>query len=406
MPLPMLAAMSDVRRGFHSLCIEAGRQVLGAMMEHDRTALCGPKWVPNPERTAVRGGSTRSLIVLGGRQIEMPRPRVRSLQGHERALPSFRWAADRDPLDLHTMEAIACGVSTRKYHRILDPVPPAEREVAVSASAVSRRFVAESAAVVATYLSRPLGELDLRVILIDGIVFQDHTILIALGITSSAEKVVLGVREGTTENAGVAKALLRDLIERGLSTEQAVLFVIDGAKALRAAIVALFGTLALIQRCQVHKERNVLDHLGDGAKPGTRRAIRDAYQSTDAVLAERQLERLAKSLEREHPGAAASLREGLAETLTLSRLGITGWLYRSLRSTNIIENLNGSVAHFARNVRRWRDGEMIVRWVATAVREAEKKFRRLKGHKEMPRLLAALDAHQRSLHLDMKRKVA
>lgn len=406
MPLPVVAAMTDVRQSFHALCIDAGRQVLGAMMEHERTALCGPKWMPNPEREAGRGGSTRSLVVLGGRQIEVKRPRVRSRDGHECALPSYQWAAAHDPLDHHTVEAIAGGVSTRKYPRTLDPLPPAEREVAVSRSAVSRRFVALSAAVVATYLSRPLGELDLRVIVIDGIVFHEHTIVIALGVTADAQKVVLGIREGTTENAGVTKALLRDLIERGLPTERARLFVIDGGKGLRAAIVSLFGPLAVIHRCQVHKQRNVLDHLPDTLKPGTARALRDAYDAPDAALAERQLDRLARSLEREHPGAAASLREGLSDTLTLTRLGITGALYRSLRSTNIIENLNGAVAQFTRNVRRWRDGEMIVRWVATAATDAEKKFRRLKGHKDMAHLIAALAAHERQLQLDMKRKVA
>jgi transposase-like protein len=304
------------------------------------------------------------------------------------------------------MEAIACGVSTRNYPRTLDPMAPSEREVAISSSAVSRRFVAMSAAIVSTYLSRPLDTLELRVIMIDGIVFSDHTILIALGVSAGAEKIVLGVREGTTENAGVVKALLSDLIERGLSTEKPIVFVIDGAKGLRSAIVGLFGKLALVQRCQVHKLRNVLDHLPEALKPGTQRAMREAYDCADADIAQRRLEQVARSLDREHPGAAASLREGLADTLTLSRLKVGGALYRSLRSTNLIENLNGSVAHFARNVRRWRGGAMIVRWVATAVREAEKKFRRLKGYKEMPQLLAALDAYAPSQPLDMRRKAA
>jgi len=406
MPLPMLAAMTGVRESFHALCIDAGRQVLGAMMEQDRTALCGPKWRPDSDREAVRAGSAPSLIVLGGRRIEMKRLRVRSRQGEENALPSYRWAAARDPLDRFTMEAVASGVSTRNYERVLDPLPADEREVSVSSSSVSRRFIAESAEVVSTYLRRPLGEIDLRVVAIDGICFRDRTILIALGVTSRAEKVILGVHEGTTENAGVVKAMLRDLIERGLSTERALVFVIDGSKALRSAIAVTFGKLGLIHRCQVHKVRNVLDHLPENLKPSVARAMHDAYNATDPALALRQLERLARSLERDHPGAAASLREGLAETLTLMKLGVTGWLYRCLRSTNLIEGLNGQVAKFTRNVRRWRDGAMVVRWVATAVREAEKKFRRLKGHKDMPRLVAALEAHELSLRLDMRKKVA
>jgi transposase-like protein len=406
MPLPMLATLNDVRQGFHSLCIEAGRQVLTSMMEQDRTALCGPKWVPNPEREATRVGHTRSLVVLGGRRIEIKRPRARSIDGSEHELASYRWAAASDPIDQHTMEAIAAGASTRSYPRTLDPLPSQEREVAISRSAVSRRFVALSAEVVAAYLSRPLGELDLRVIMIDGIVFHDHTILIALGITSGGEKVVLGVREGTTENAGVASALLRDLIERGLSAEQALLFVIDGGKGLRSAITKVFGNLAIVHRCQVHKRRNVLDHLPDHLKAGTRRAMQDAYDGTDAALAKKQLERLANSLERDHPGAAASLREGLDETLALLRLGVHGSLYRSLRSTNIIENVNGAVAKFARNVRRWRDGTMIVRWVATALSNADKRFRKLKGHKGMHRLIAGLEKHQSELQVDTKKKAA
>jgi transposase-like protein len=406
MPLPMLATLQEVRLGFHALCVDAGRQVLAAMMEQDRTALCGPKWRPNAQREAQRAGHTTSLVVLGGREIEIRRPRARSRAAGERELPSYRWAADHDPLDHHTMEAIAAGVSTRHYRRTLDRLPTEEREVATSRSAVSRRFVALSAEVVGEYLTRPLGELDLRVILIDGVVFHDHTILIALGVTAGAEKVVLGVREGTTENAGVASALLQELIERGMSAEQPILFVIDGGKGIRAAITKSFGKLALVQRCQVHKLRNVLDHLPDHLKAGTRRAMQDAYNGSDAELAKKQLERLARSLERDHPGAAASLREGLDDTLTLMRLGISGALYRSLRSTNIIENVNGAVGKFARNVRRWRDGKMIVRWVASALREADKKFRRLRGHKDMPRLVAALQKHQSTLHVDTKKKAA
>jgi transposase-like protein len=255
-------------------------------------------------------------------------------------------------------------------------------------------------------LSRPLDTLELRVIMIDGLAFGDPLILIALGVTAGGEKLVLGVREGTTESAGVVKALLSDLIARGLSTEKPILFVIDGAKGLRSAIVGLFGPLALGQRCQVHKLRNVLDHLPEALRPGTARAIREAYEGADADIAQRRLEQVARMLERDHPGAAASLREGLADTLTLSRLTVGGALYRSLRSTNPIETLNGAVAHFARNVRRWRGGAMIVRWVATAVREAEKQFRRLKGYKQMPHLRAALDAHAPSPQLDMSKKAA
>ncbi len=401
-----LPALAQVSEGFFALCAQVGHQVLSAMMEHDRTMRCGAKGIPNPGREALRWGSTPSLVVLGGRQIEVRRLRARSREGREVELPSYRWAAERDPLDEHTVGAIASGVATRRYKRTLDPLPPGEREVSISKSAVSRRFVALSTKEMAVWLGRRLEDLDLRAIEIDGIAFRDHTLVIALGVTSGAEKVVLGVREGTTENAAVTKALLGDLIERGLPTEHALLFVIDGSKALRQAILAVFGKLAVIQRCQVHKTRNVVDHLPDRLKGPTKRAMQDAYAASDAAVAQQKLERLSRSLEREHPGAAASLREGMAETLTLLHLGITGPLYRCLRSTNAIENLNGSVAHFTRNVRCWRDGRMIVRWVVTALAQAQKHFRRLKGERSMHRLLAALEAHEREVQLDTTREVA
>ena len=269
---------------------------------------------------------------------------------------------------------------------------PAElQERSTSRSAVSRRFVALSQRQLATCLSRPLGDLDLQVVMIDGIDYHDHTVLVALGIDGRGSKHVLGVREGTTENSAVAGALLSDLVDRGLPAAQPVLFVIDGAKALRKAIRRVFGAYGVVQRCQVHKLRNVLEHLPEELRPSVRHAMRQAYDaSTTPASAQRQLERLARSLNTDHPGAAASLREGLAETVTLQALGITGALWKTLRSTNPIENLNGGVAKFTRNVRRWRNGSMILRWVGSAILDAEQKFRRVRGYREMPALIEAL----------------
>ena len=257
-------------------------------------------------------------------------------------MPSFAWAADRDPLDEQTWRALVAGVSTRSYAASLDPVPDGLEERSTSRSAVSRRFVALSQRQLTTCLSRPLGDLDLRVVMIDGIDYQDHAMLIALGIDTRGTKHVLGVREGTTEHSTVAGALLSDLVDRGLDAERPVLFVIDGAKALRKAIRRVFGTCGVVQRCQVHKLRNVLEHLPEDRRPSVRHAMRQAYDaSTTATSAQRQLERLARSLDADHPGAAASLREGLEETLTVQALGIPGALWKTLRSTNPIENLNG-----------------------------------------------------------------
>jgi putative transposase len=393
-PLPLLSALEDAESAFFGLCVETGKQVLAAMMEEDRTALCGPAGRHDGHRRAVRGGSTESAIVLGGRRIGMRRPRVRSVGGSELRLSSFEAAGKADPLERHTLEAIASGVTMRRYERSLEPLPAGEADRSTSRSSVSRRFVALTQQRLAEAFSRPLGELDLCVVMVDGIAFRDHCVLLALGIDTDGAKHVLGLWEGSTEHSAVAKALLRDLIERGLPTDRALLFVIDGSKALRKAIRDVFGGLALVHRCHIHKVRNILEHLPQRLRPSVRRALRQAWASSSAELARRQLERLAASLEVEHPGAAASLREGLEETLTLLTLGIGGALYRTLRSTNPIENLNGSVACYTRNVKRWRSGGMILRWVGAAVVEAGKHFRKIRGHRDLSKLAAALKQHE------------
>jgi transposase-like protein len=382
--------------------LEAGQEVLVKMMEADRTQLCGPVHVPDPQRRAYRHGKVAGAVTLGGRRILVPRLRARSVEGAELVLPSFAYAAGRDPLDAHTLDALAVGVATRAYQRTLDPLPAGRTEHGVAKSSVSRRFVALTRRRLTAWLAQPLETLDVRVILIDGLHFRDHVILLALGIAADGQKHVLALREGTTENATVCKALLRDLRERGLDLDQPTLFIVDGGTGLRKAIREHCGRAALVQRCQIHKARNVLEHLPEAMRPRIGRALEDAYALPDAALAERRLTQLAAGLERTHPGAAASLREGLAETLTLQRLGVTGALYRTLRSTNAIENLNGLVGHFVRNVRRWRDGGMLVRWMATGLQDAQQRFRRIRGCGEMPALIQALDRHQ----VDTKKEVA
>jgi putative transposase len=392
--LPVQGVLRDVRHAFLGLCIDAGQKVLAAMMEADRIALCGPKGVPDTARRAVRGGTTASQVVLGGQRIAVRRPRARSMTEGELALRSFDWAAGSDPLDAATMAAIAAGVSTRRYASTQEPVPAAHRPRAASKSAVSRRFVQLSQEQLAQWLARPIGELDLPVVMIDGIHLRDRVILLALGIDAQGNKHVLGLREGSTEAARVVASLLSDLIERGLDAQRVRLWVIDGGKALRKAITQTFGACALIQRCQEHKRRNVLEHLPEDAHAGVKRALKDAWSASDADLARRQLSRLASSLQAKHPGAAASLREGLEETLTAQALGITGALYRTLRTTNPIENLNGSVAHYCRNVKRWGDGQMVLRWVASALSDAATRMRKLRGCGQMRTLLKTLDARR------------
>lgn len=402
LPLPLLDILADTRTAFFGLCLEAGQQVLTTMMEVDRTQLCGPPHVPDPARRAYRHGKVAGEVTLGGRRILVPRLRARSLDGTELVLPSFAYAAGRDPLDAHTLNALAVGVSTRAYHRTLDPLPDGATERAVAKSSVSRRFVTLTRAQLLTWLAQPLDTVDVRVILIDGLHFRDHVVLLALGIAADGLKHVLALREGTTENATVCKALLTDLRERGLDLDRPTLFIVDGGTGLRKAIREHCGRAALVHRCQIHKARNVLEHLPEAMRPRIGRALDEAYALPDAALAERRLTQLAAGLERTHPGAAASLREGLAETLTLQRLGVTGALYRTLRSTNAIENLNGLIGQFVRNVRRWRDGAMLVRWIATGLQDAQRRFRRVRGCAELPALIRALDQHQ----VDTKKAVA
>ncbi len=401
-PLPLLDVLADAKTAFFGLCLTAGQQVFQTLMEQDRAQLCGPKNVPNPDRRAYRGGSAPSEVVLGGRRIVLPRLRARSVTGAELPLPSFAYASARDTLDAHTLEAIAVGVTTRKYLRTLEPLRPDVPERAVSKSAVSRRFVALTSARLTTWLATPLDDLDIRIVLIDGVHFRDHVILLALGVDAQGTKHILALREGTTENATVCKALLADLRQRGLDLDRPILFIIDGGTGRRKAIRETSGALGLVHRCQVHKTGNVLEHLPEALRPRIRRALHEAYGLADAALAKRRLTQLAAGLERTHPGAAASLREGLDETLTLQGLGVTGALYRTLRSTNVIENLNGLVGHFVRHVRRWRDGRMLVRWVAAGLHEARHSFRRVRGHAKLAALVRALDRRA----LDARKEVA
>lgn len=389
--LPVQGVLQDVKHAFYGLCINAGQQVLAAMMEADRIALCGPKGVPDASRRAVRGGSTPSAVVLGGQRIGVRRPRARAVDAGELELPTFAWAAAADPLNAATMAAIAAGVSMRRYGSTLEPLPPPQAARSTSKSATSRRFVALSEQQLVQWLSRPLTGLDLPVVMIDGIHFRDRVILVALGIDAQGRRHVLGLREGSTESSRVVRALLSDLIDRGLDADRARLWVIDGGKALRRAIVETFGAMALIQRCQQHKRRNVIEHLPEERHASVGRAMRAAWDGTNAELAKKQLQRLAASLQSKHPGAAASLREGLDETLTVQALGITGALYRTLRTTNPIENLNGSIAHYTRNVKRWRDGQMTPRWIGSALSDAKGRFRKLRGHRDMKQLMTALD---------------
>lgn len=396
----------DSRAALREFLLAAGFKVLLEELEEDRIALCGAEGKFQPERRAYRHGHDDGRLVLGGRKVRVPKPRVRSVEGRELELPRWRHYSEEDPLGRRVQEQILVGVSTRGYARSLEPLQDGLEQTTVSRSSVSRRFVARTTAQVEKFLSRPLTGLDFPVVMIDGIGMGEHLMLTALGIDASGKKHVLGVTEGSSESEEVARGLLRNLIDRGLSVERARLFVIDGGKGVRKAIRSVFGAWALVQRCQVHKTRNIADHLPDQKKAWVRAALRRAWSATTAGRARELLRNLAGQLRADHPGAAASIEEGLEETLTLIALGVFGTLHRTLCSTNPIENMHGTIGKVTRNVKRWRSGSMTLRWTITAVVEAEGKFRRVKGYREMTLLIAALDATVNVAALDRKEAIA
>jgi transposase-like protein len=398
--LPLVDLLVDTKTELLELALRSGLKVFTTMLEEDRTAICGPRYVHEPDRPASRAGITRSEVVLGGRKVTIQRPRVRTAAG-EVALPTFQTMAASDPLDRRVVEQMLVGVATRHYARSLEPLGPEMKSRGTSKSAVSRRFVARTTAQLAAWQSVPLDTLDLVALLIDGVHVGDHCLIVALGIAADGQKHALGLWDGSTENATVCQGLLANLQSRGLRTDRSLLVILDGSKALRKAVRATFGDAALVQRCQVHKTRNILEYLNDRQRPWAQAILRRAYQSADVKTAQRLLLDLARRLETDHPSAAESVREGLDETLTVLTLNLSARLRRSLATTNAAESLLSRTRHVKRNVKRWRGGQMMLRWVAAGVLEAVKGFRRLKGYADMPMLVAALRARDSQLGLSV-----
>lgn len=396
--LPLVELLVDTKTELVELMVRSGLRVLDAMLEEDRTALCGRRYAHQATRTAARAGTVPSEVVLGGRKITVARPRVRAA-GREVPLPTFQTLAHEDPLNRRVVEQMLVGVATRQYARSLEPVPAGVVSRGTSKSSVSRRFVAKTTAQLRAWQSAPLDGLDLVALLVDGVHIGEHCLVVALGIAADGQKHALGVWEGATENAAVCQSLLANLQSRGLRTDRSLLVILDGALALHKATRAVFGEAALIQRCQIHKLRNILDHLPERQRPWVQAVVRRAYQATDLKVATRLLTDLAKRLDDEYPSAAGSVREGLEETLTVLTLHLSARLQRSLATTNAAESLLSRTRHVKRNVKRWRGGQMMLRWVAAGVLEAVKGFRRLKGHADMPRLVAALRARDQRLGL-------
>jgi putative transposase len=382
------------REGLLALSVGVGLRVVHELMEAEVSEVVGPKGKWNRERAAKRHGHEDGSMTLGGRRVPVRRPRVRSADG-ERELPvvTYEYFAERDPLQRAVMDRMLAGVSTRKFARVGEPVgEQVERTASATAkSTVSELFIEKTRTALAELMARPLGDMRLAVMMLDGLEIAGRVHVVALGITTEGVKVPLGLWEGSTENATLARTLLADLVERGLDPGQAILFVLDGGKALRRAIKDVFGEHALVHRCHRHKERNVCDLLPDRDRPRVLARIRGAWALTDPAKAEQELERLANELGRGWPDAGASLREGLPETLTLMRLGITGKLAKTLASTNPVESMIEIVRHTQRNVKRWQDGDMRKRWTAAGMLQAEQQFRRIVGYSDLAKLVTAIE---------------
>jgi putative transposase len=385
---------SSAKEGLLALAVGAGLQVMQTLMEESVTAVAGPKHQHNPDRTAVRHGHEQGSVTLGGRRIPVQRPRVRAADGSgELPVAAYELFSTTELLGRLALERMLGGLSTRRYLLGLEPVGVEVEQAAsgTSKSAVSRRFVAMTHTALAELMSADLSGLDLVCLMIDGVHFGEHCCVVALGIAIDGTKHPLALVEGSTENATLARELLVGLRERGLEVTRPILCVLDGAKALRRAVLDVFDH-PVLARCQQHKIRNVRDRLPQRLQGPVERRMRTAYHAASALDAQAQLEALAGELDKTHPGAAASLREGLTQTLTVLRLGVPPTLARTLHSTNTIESMISICREHAGNVKRWQDGQMALRWCAAGMVEARKQFRRVNGYLHLPALRAALEA--------------
>lgn len=400
LPERLAGAMSEqlecfaarMRQGLLAASVAIGLEVMGELIDVEVAELAGPKGKHDANRAAYRHGSEDGKVTLGGRRVPVRRPRVRSVEDVEVHLESYDVFAAVDLLAEHMVATMLAGVSGRRYESALEPVGEAIEMQAsgTSQSSVSRWFVAATAERLAEFRSRPLDDRRWLIVFLDGFDFAGHTMVGALGVDAQGTKVPLGVVEGSTENAAVCRSLVSGLRDRGLDAAEGILFVLDGGKAAAKAVRDVFGDQAVIARCRVHKERNVLDHLPEAERPWVRRKLRQAWANPDADEAARALRALAAQLEKVNPDAAASLREGLADTLTVTRLGVTGSLLKTVTSTNPVESMIEIVRAHARNVKRWQPGDMRLRWAAAGMLAASSQFRRVKGYKQLPKLAHAL----------------
>src|SRR5271168_3601431 len=389
MVLPMAEMIGWLRRGVGELIRQAGLQLIGLLMDEEVRHLVGERSRLTPERTANRWGSERGYCVVMGQKVPVERPRVRSTEDHEIRLGSYEMFHRGEPLTETVWEKLMLGLTTRKYGEAVRQFTEA---YGLEKSAVSEHFIESSRAKLKELMERRLSKMKFCALLIDATPFEGQQMVAALGIGYDGTKTILGIRQGATENATVVGELLGDLMNRGLDFTEPRIYVLDGGRALHSAVKKYAGEAAPIQRCQVHKRRNVLDHLSDDDKPTVAQKLNAIYAMEDYMAAKTALDGLHHELMHLNPSAARSLGEGLDETLTVVKLHVPEQLRKSLASTNLIESAFSIVETVCRNVKRWHGGDQRERWIGSGLLIAQKQFRRVRGHKQIPELLRVLES--------------
>ena len=386
--LPIPEVIRLAQQGLMSLALAAFTQVAEHLMQWEVEGLVGGRNESQPERDKMRWGQQTGYCVVGGQKVPLQRPRVRDVRKREVPLGSYGMLQQASLMEEAVWKKIMHGLTTRRYS---DVTRELEKAYGIEKTTVSDHFIEASRRRLQQLEGRPLGEHSLCAMLIDGTCFSDQQVIVALGVTLQGNKVILGLRQGATENTTVVKQLLEDIQDRGVDFEVPRLYVLDGSKALHAAVRKMAGKAGLIQRCQVHKIRNVVGHLAEEHQMNIRCKMRNAYATRDQSAAKRALDRLLRELMDLNPSAARSLEEGMEETLTVHRLRVPAKLRPSLSSTNLIESAFSTVETVCRNVKRWQGGDQYLRWIASGLLWAESRWNRLQGYREMPILVKELE---------------
>jgi putative transposase len=387
MVLPMSPLLSEVAGAIEETAAQAGLLLMKTLIDEEVEQIAGARYGHQADRQATRWGHDEGHVIFCGRKVAMSRPRVRSVEGREVPLQRYQAFAHPQRMEEAVSQRILRRVSTRDYAGVLDDVCDG---YGIEKSSVSRHWKAASGQQLQEMLERPLGDLDLCVLFLDGKEFHDFTLIVAVGVDRQGRKHVLGLWSGATENAEVCGALLDDLIARGLSKEKPYLFVLDGAKALKKAVTSRFGFKTLIQRCRVHKKRNIQKYLPKKYHAMLSMKLKMAWGMTEYDKAYKELRKVHDWLASINQAAAESLEEGMEETLTINRLGLPAQLRRIFSSTNLIESCFSRAGDLCRGVRRWRDGNMACRWAASVLLEAQSRFRRIQAYSQLPQLINAM----------------